>query len=1103
MKKIHLTALRATIFALITSTSLHAQTNITLDGTSGTNLFTNNYAGGGVNGSIIFSLGFFADYLVVGGGGGGGGSGTDTSAWGGGGGGAGGLLQGNTQLSASNYSVTVGAGGAGGPRSGTTSAQQGTNGGNSVFGSLTAIGGGGGGAFKVQGTSGGSGGGGGGRGTGNDLRTPGGAGTTNGSIVQGFAGGASRDDDSRGRVAGGGGGGAGAVGGTGGTNTSVAGNGGAGLTNAITGTATVYAGGGGGGAWDDFDGETAGTGGAGGGGSGSTSGNASNGTNGLGGGGGGVGTQGAGGSGGSGVVIVRYQGSSLGPIGGTVTSGTGSAAGSTLHTFTNTGSANFDMAGVNLTNRLGATISGNVSAQRIDFNGPGTLTLAGSNTSNVFGLYANTGTVRLTGQFDGLVHIANPTNSTAAVVVDGGAMSVTGGLDVGRRGNGTLTLESGTISSDLTYLGYSTIGGSGVTNGTGTATINGGTWSNRTQIYIGDSGAGTLNVNGGTVVGGRMFVGRQNGGNGVVNVTGGSLSVGTLAIYLGNGHQGVVNVTGGTLTATGNNGISVGPGGLTNGGVLNISNAGTVVSQGGLVLSSTNSELNLGAGGTLRIGHRLLTANPAGLQINGALEFTGDSVISLGKLSIGSGGTNGSLSGNLYSTSPVTFNRSDNLAYSGNLSGTATLIKEGAGTLTLSGSNSFKGDTVVNNGRLLLGSSTALGNAAVVKVNTNGTIEAGQRVVVGYLDVNGGTVVGSNNLVSALTLVNSGQVAGLADGFDFAAGILKRTAGTATVDGANTFTGLIRVEDGLLQLTNGGSFAAASSLVVSNAATVDLNGVSQQFSTVNGAGSVSLGSGTLTVGGSEDSAFSGAISGTGGLVKSGGGVMTLSGTSFYNGATTVSGGELIVDGAADSSTVTVNSGATLSGSGSIGGLIVNTGGTINPGNSPGTQTVTGNVVWNAGGNYNWQIHDVAGTAGSSTGWDLLNITGTLNLGALSVGSEFKINLWSLSQAAPDIDGDAVNFDHAQNYTWTIATAGGGITNYTGANQFLVNIGATNGTGGFSNLLANGTFSVVQSGNDLNLVFTSASAPIPEPGTWAAAVLLAGGGAYLRWRRRRK
>jgi hypothetical protein len=42
------------------------------------------------------------------------------------------------------------------------------------------------------------------------------------------------------------------------------------------------------------------------------------------------------------------------------------------------------------------------------------------------------------------------------------------------------------------------------------------------------------------------------------------------------------------------------------------------------------------------------------------------------------------------------------------------------------------------------------------------------------------------------------------------------------------------------------------------------------------------------------------------------------------------------------------------------------------------------------------------------------------------------------------------------------------------------------------------------GKDLNLVFTAAAAPgapVPEPGTWAAAALLAGGAAFMRWRRR--
>ena len=37
--------------------------------------------------------------------------------------------------------------------------------------------------------------------------------------------------------------------------------------------------------------------------------------------------------------------------------------------------------------------------------------------------------------------------------------------------------------------------------------------------------------------------------------------------------------------------------------------------------------------------------------------------------------------------------------------------------------------------------------------------------------------------------------------------------------------------------------------------------------------------------------------------------------------------------------------------------------------------------------------------------------------------------------------------------------------------------------------------------DDNLVFTSASAPIPEPGTWVAMAIFAGGAAYAGWRRR--
>ena len=226
--------------------------------------------------------------LVVGGGGGGGGS--DQR---GGGGGAGALIASSYATTpGASITVTVGAGGAGG----TTGV--GTNGGNSVFGTITATGGGGGGggtagnSSAVAGASGGSGGGGASFNTGSGS---GGSGTTGGnSGGTGFYGATP--------YGGGGGGGAGAVG----TNAAsgVLGTGGAGLASSISGTSVTYAGGGGGGA------NTGGvaSGGSGGGGAGSApSVSASNGTaNTGGGGGGGANSLPTGGNGGSGIVVISY-----------------------------------------------------------------------------------------------------------------------------------------------------------------------------------------------------------------------------------------------------------------------------------------------------------------------------------------------------------------------------------------------------------------------------------------------------------------------------------------------------------------------------------------------------------------------------------------------------------------------------------------------------------------------------------------------------------------------------------------------------------------------------------------------------------------------------
>ena len=99
-----------------------------------------------------------------------------------------------------------------------------------------------------------------------------------------------------------------------------------------------------------------------------------------------------------------------------------------------------------------------------------------------------------------------------------------------------------------------------------------------------------------------------------------------------------------------------------------------------------------------------------------------------------------------------------------------------------------------------------------------------------------------------------------------------------------------------------------------------------------GGGTVTLGSAALTAGG-DSTTFAGGLGGTGGsLVKTGTGTLLLTATSLYSGATTVSAGTLVVNGdIASSSGITVNAGARLAGTGTVGATLINSGGMFGPG----------------------------------------------------------------------------------------------------------------------------------------------------------------------------
>ncbi|MFX6258651.1 hypothetical protein ABTF80_21595, partial [Acinetobacter baumannii] len=81
--------------------------------------------------------------------------------------------------------------------------------------------------------------------------------------------------------------------------------------------------------------------------------------------------------------------------------------------------------------------------------------------------------------------------------------------------------------------------------------------------------------------------------------------------------------------------------------------------------------------------------------------------------------------------------------------------------------------------------------------------------------------------------------------------------------------------------------------------------------------------------------------GAGAFAKTGAGLLNLVGNSAtFTGATNVIGGRLAINGLLSRSVITVSNGATWSGTGTAGGLVAQSGGTIAPGNSVGTLNVT-------------------------------------------------------------------------------------------------------------------------------------------------------------------
>lgn len=415
---------------------------------------------------------------------------------------------------------------------------------------------------------------------------------------------------------------------------------------------------------------------------------------------------------------------------------------------------------------------------------------------------------------------------------------------------------------------------------------------------------------------------------------------------------------------------------LTNSGLLGSSAAGTVINGG--------AALRLAAGKT----------NADALTMQGVSPM----------LVADTGGTatqSGTITLNATDAANFTTNDNGNLVVSGSIGGSSGFTKVGSGTLTLSGANTYDGVTTLQLGTLTVSGAGTLGSTVGgTRVTGN---DAFDQVILnlasGVVSNEDFTFNGDNPIIRSNGATLAGDVVLAAVGkiglhpsgagpLTISGDVSGSISGTSELDiatdvvfsGNNTYSAVNRIIASGSLTTGSNTGISPNSTAEVLQGTLDLNGFDASVGDLeapsNATGTVNIGTGTLTIGSSNESlAFLGSITGTGNLIKTGTGTQTLSGTSTFTGVTTVIGGELEIDGMLPGSVI-VASGASLSGSGTVGAATVQSGGTARPGNSPGILN-TGDFNLAAGATLEIEIGGLGANAGID--YDQVNVTGTVTL----------------------------------------------------------------------------------------------------------------------------
>jgi autotransporter-associated beta strand protein len=609
--------------------------------------------------------------------------------------------------------------------------------------------------------------------------------------------------------------------------------------------------------------------------------------------------------------VVPY---SITSSGANVIAGTGS--------FTKNGTTMLTLAGGVNTYSGSTIINGGIVSVATLANG-GSASDIGAAANSAANLVLNGGTLQLNNTSGGATSDHLFTLGTAGGTIDdesGSSLTLNNSGAIALSGTGARTLTLTGNSSDELDASLSDNGGSTALTKAGL-----GTW----LVKANNHNSGTVTITGGILqVGNGGATGSVGSGNISINPAASELDFLTTATVTNGTVSGTGSVTvdgGGTVVMPGNNSYSGGTT-ITGGSTLQVGvggatgqlySSGFMDDEGTLIYNTSGSFSYFGNGAITGGGNVIVRGG--GLIANvGANSYTGWTEIDPGSTFMPCQGNSGGLTSSVVTNNgTLLLIRQDNgvFIYSGYIVGTGKLVKDvnnfNAGDVTLTGSNSYTGGTIIGGGSLVIddGSGNGWINGNVVFTNSTQVPNDDYRSITFNRPDNmtfPGSITGPGATLSGGVVGNAGQ-------------ILQNGTGILTLTGNNTYLGGTIVSNGVLQVGSGsttGSIGSGPATVFSLLSFNRSDSVTLT-NTINGTGQVAqAGSGTLTLGGQV------AMMQTIYITNTDNSTFTNYVTNVYVGTITVSNGTLAVTGGSASNNVSVEGGTFAPASLSAGGSLI-------------------------------------------------------------------------------------------------------------------------------------------------------------------------------------